>query len=124
MSAAYEQIVSRLALTASETLEKYHAVEIQGAGEAALADGTGIFAGITQYGGDDGDVVTVVQGIFPVQTKATKINAGTRLKPDASNPGFFVAALAADPSVAVALQELTAGTIGSALTVFSPGTDD
>ena len=123
MSAAYEQIVSRLALTASETLEKYHAVEIQGA-EAALADGTGIFVGITQYGGDDGDVVTVVQGIFPVQTKATSIAAGTRLKADSSNPGFFVAALAADPSVAVALQELTAGTIGSALTVFSPGTDD
>ena len=123
MSVGFEAITSRLAWNTSAVVEKYEGAQLDAAGLIEPADGTGIFIGVVQYGAETaGDMCTVVQGIFPVKAHTTTITAGARVKPDASHPGFFVAAAATDDAVGVALMDIAADTIGSILMVASNAT--
>lgn len=118
---AFEAITTRVAWHASEAIEKYDAAEIGADGRFQKADGSGIFYGIVQYGAEsEDDMCTVVQGIFPGKVSAD-VEQGSRVKVDTTKPGLFVAALAADDAVGVALMDITKGATGSILLVPSVG---
>lgn len=121
MTAAYEQIVSRMALPVGEVVSKYQAAQISTAGVIELADGTRPLAGIVQYGAESiGDMATVVKGIYPVLVSADVLK-GARLKVDVAHPGKFVTALAADDAQAIALMDIDADATGSAILEPSVG---
>lgn len=84
---AFEAITTRQAWYASEEVAKYDAVEFGDDGKYQKADGTGIFAGVCEYGCEAADrMITVVKGTYPVVASAT-VKAGDKLGVDADNPG-------------------------------------
>ena len=116
--AAFESITTSKAWYANEAVAKYDAVMFDTDGKFAKADGTGIFAGICQYGAEKaGNMATVVRGIFPgvVVANAT---AGTKLMIDSANPGKFKAVTAGtDVVVGILLYDATAGDLAAISTV-------
>lgn len=84
---AFEAITTRQSWYASEAVAKYDAVEIGDGGKYQKADGTGIFAGVCEYGCEAEDrMITVVKGTYPVVVSAD-VTAGDKLVVDDSNPG-------------------------------------
>lgn len=95
MNTAFESITTRQAWHAAEVLEKYEAVMFDPDGKFALADGTGQFAGIVQYGAEAIDnIATVVKGIFPAIGSEDIVAGPVTIA--AATPGQFRMAVAAD----------------------------
>ena len=110
---AFESITTRLAWYANEPVAKYDAVMHDADGQLAKADGTGPFAGICQYGGNAGDMVTVVRGIFPGVLSADGL-VGAKLTLDTgANAGKFKTAVADDKVYGVLLYAAKAGDLAA-----------
>ncbi len=117
---AFESITTRQSWYAAAATAQYAAVEFDADGKYQLADGTGIFAGICQYGCDDGDqMITVVKGTYP-GVGSESIAAGDKLTIDASDAGKFKPAETTDAVYGVALSAGAAGELVSVAIVESP----
>ena len=82
MATAFEAITTRQSWYASETVAKYDAVEIGSDGKYQKADGSGLFAGICEYGAEAADrMITVVKGTFPCVCSGA-VTAGPKLTVD------------------------------------------
>lgn len=100
---AFEAITTRQSWYASEEIAKYDAVEFGSDGKYQKADGSGLFAGICEYGAEAADrMITVVKGTYPVVASAD-VDAGDQLTIDADNPGQVKPASAGDTVYGVAL---------------------
>lgn len=100
---AFEAITTRQSWYASEKIAKYDAVEFGSDGKYQKADGSGLFAGICEYGAEAADrMITVVKGTYPAVASGA-IAAGAQLTIDAENPGQVKAAAAGDTVYGVAL---------------------
>lgn len=109
MASAFEAITSRQAWYAAAEIEKYSAVQYDADGKYELADGTGVFAGIVQYGAANADeMMTVVKGVFPA-LGSVDIADGDKVTIDSENAGKFKVAAANDAVYGVALTSATAG---------------
>lgn len=110
---AFESITSRQAWYANEAISKYDAVMVDTDGKYAKADGTGLFAGICQYGADAaGIMVTTVRGIFPGVLSENAM-AGSKLTIDGNNAGKFKIAGATDKIYGVLLYDVNAGDLAA-----------
>ncbi len=117
---AFEAITTRQAWYASGAISKYDAVEFGTDGKYQKADGTGIFAGICEYGAEAADrTITVVKGTFPCVVSAAVV-AGAKLTVDASNAGQMKTATAADAVYGVALNAGAQGELVSIAMVEAP----
>lgn len=84
---AFEAITTRQSWYAKEAVAQYDAVEIGEGGKYQKANGSGIFAGICEYGCEAEDrMITVVKGTFPVVV-SEDVTAGNKLVVDDANPG-------------------------------------
>lgn len=100
---AFEAITTRQSWYASEAIDKYDAVELGSDGKYQKADGTGLFAGICEYGAEAADrMITVVKGTFPA-VAGDDIDAGDQLTIDTTHAGKVVPATAGDAICGVAL---------------------
>lgn len=64
--AAFEVPGAKSAWYANEEIKRYYGVMMDTDGKYAVADGTGAFMGICQYGASaSGEMCTVVKGMFP-----------------------------------------------------------
>lgn len=109
---AFESITTRLAWYANEAVAKYDAIMYDTDGQLAKADGSGPFAGICQYGGNAGDMATVVRGIFPGVLSADGL-VGAKLTIDAAAAGKFKTAIAGDKVCGVLLYAAKAGDLAA-----------
>lgn len=102
MTTAFEAITARQSWYASEDILANFGVQFDAAGQYAKADGSRPFAGVVQYGGKDGEMITVVKGAFPARANEV-IEAGDMVTIDATEPGTFKVADAGDTVYGVAL---------------------
>lgn len=108
-NSAFEAVTSRHAWYAAGEINKYSAVQYGADGKLELADGTGLFAGIVQYGAENaGEMITAVKGAFPA-VGSEDITEGDKLTIDVNNPGMFKVAAAKDLVYGVAITGATAG---------------
>ena len=98
---AFEAITTRQAWYASAAISKYDAVEFGSDGKYQKADGTGIFAGICEYG-------------------AAAVAVGAKLTVDSAHAGQMKTATAADAVYGVALNAAAAGELVSIAMVEAP----
>lgn len=120
MATAFEAITTRQSWYASETVAKYDAVEIGSDGKYQKADGSGLFAGICEYGAEAADrMITVVKGTFPCVCSGT-VAAGAKLTVDTANAGQMKAAAESDAVYGVALNAAAAGELVSIAMVEAP----
>lgn len=116
---AFEAITTRQSWYAAAPISKYDAVEIGSAGKYQQADGSGLFAGICEYGAEAADcMVTVVKGTFPVACSEA-VTAGDKLVVDTANPGKVKAGTSGN-ILGVALNDAAAGELTSLAMVDSP----
>ena len=117
---AFEAITTRQSWYAAEEIEKYDAVEFDSDGKYVKATGTGIFAGICEYGAEEADrMITVVRGTYPCVCSGT-ITAGAKLTVDTANAGQFKEAGDGDAVYGVALNGGATGELVSIAIVESP----
>ena len=120
MATAFEAITTRQSWYASETVAKYDAVEIGSDGKYQKADGTGLFAGICEYGAEAADrMITVVKGTFPCVCSGA-VTAGAKLTVDTSKAGQMKTATSTDAVYGVALNAAAAGELVSIAMVEAP----
>ena len=100
--AAFESITTRQSWYAAEDVLANFGVEFDASGHYAKASGAAPFAGIVQYGGKAGEMITVVKGTFPARANEA-ISAGDRVTIDDDAPGTFKVAEANDAVYGVAL---------------------
>lgn len=117
---AFEAITTRQAWYASAAISKYDAVEFGSDGKYQKANGTGIFAGICEYGAEAADrTITVVKGTFPCVCSGP-VAAGAKLTVDSTHAGQMKTAGAADAVYGVALNAAAAGELVSIAMVEAP----
>ena len=120
MATAFEAITTRQSWYASETVAKYDAVEIGSDGKYQKADGTGLFAGICEYGAEAADrMITVVKGTFPCVCSGS-VTAGAKLTVDTAHAGQMKTATSADAVYGVALNAAATGELVSIAMVEAP----
>lgn len=120
MATAFEAITTRQSWYASETVAKYDAVEIGSDGKYQKADGTGLFAGICEYGAEAADrMITVVKGTFPCVCSGA-VTAGAKLTVDTAHAGQMKTATSADAVYGVALNAAATGELVSIAMVEAP----
>ena len=110
---AFESITTRLAWYANEAVAKYDATMYDTDGQLAKADGSGPFAGICQYGGNSGDMVTVVRGIFPGVLSADGLVGAKLTLASGADAGKFKTAIAGDKVYGVLLYAAKAGDLAA-----------
>ena len=110
---AFESITTRLAWYANEAVAKYDATMYDTDGQLAKADGSGPFAGICQYGGNAGDMVTVVRGIFPGVLSANSLVGAKLTLASGVDAGKFKTAIAGDKVYGVLLYAANAGDLAA-----------
>ena len=120
MATAFEAITTRQSWYASAAVAKYDAVEIGSDGKYQKADGTGLFAGICEYGAEAADrMITVVKGTFPCVCSGA-VTAGAKLTVDTSKAGQMKTATSTDAVYGVALNAAAAGELVSIAMVEAP----
>ena len=120
MATAFEAITTRQSWYASEIVAKYDAVEIGSDGKYQKADGTGLFAGICEYGAEAADrMITVVKGTFPCVCSGS-VTAGAKLTVDIAHAGQMKTATSTDAVYGVALNAAAAGELVSIAMVEAP----
>lgn len=120
MATAFEAITTRQSWYASETVAKYDAVEIGSDGKYQKANGTGLFAGICEYGAEAADrMITVVKGTFPCVCSGA-VTAGAKLTVDTAHAGQMKTATSADAVYGVALNAAATGELVSIAMVEAP----
>lgn len=118
---AFEAITTRQSWYAAEEVAKYDAVEIGSDGKYQKADGTGLFAGICEYGAEAADrMITVVKGTYPVVC-SEDVTAGAKLTVDAEHPGQMMIA-ESGAVYGIALNAAAAGELTSIAMVDGPVT--
>ena len=120
MATAFEAITTRQSWYASAAVAKYDAVEIGSDGKYQKANGTGLFAGICEYGAEAADrMITVVKGTFPCVCSGS-VTAGAKLTVDTAHAGQMKTATSADAVYGVALNSAAAGELVSIAMVEAP----
>ena len=120
MATAFEAITTRQSWYASAAVAKYDAVEIGSDGKYQKADGTGLFAGICEYGAEAADrMITVVKGTFPCVCSGS-VTAGAKLTVDTAHAGQMKTATSTDAVYGVALNAAAAGELVSIAMVEAP----
>lgn len=120
MATAFEAITTRQSWYASEAVAKYDAVEIGSDGKYQKADGTGLFAGICEYGAEAADrMITVVKGTFPCVCSGS-VTAGAKLTVDTAHAGQMKTAAESDAVYGVALNAAASGELVSIAMVEAP----
>ena len=120
MATAFEAITTRQSWYASAAVAKYDAVEIGSDGKYQKANGTGLFAGICEYGAEAADrMITVVKGTFPCVCSGA-VTAGAKLTVDTAHAGQMKTATSADAVYGVALNAAAAGELVSSAMVEAP----
>lgn len=120
MATAFEAITTRQSWYASAAVAKYDAVEIGSDGKYQKANGTGLFAGICEYGAEAaGRMITVVKGTFPCVCSGT-VTAGAKLTVDTTKAGQMKVAAQNDAVYGVALNAAAAGELVSIAMVEAP----
>ena len=120
MATAFEAITTRQSWYASAAVAKYDAVEIGSDGKYQKANGTGLFAGICEYGAEAADrMITVVKGTFPCVCSGA-VTAGAKLTVDTSKAGQMKTATSTDAVYGVALNAAAAGELVSIAMVEAP----
>lgn len=117
---AYEAVTTRQSWYAGEEVAKYDAVEFGSDGKYKKATGSGIFAGICEYGAEAADrMITVVKGTFP-GTCSAAVTEGAKLAVDSANPGKFKVAGSGEAICGVALSAGAADELVSVAMVEAP----
>ena len=120
MATAFEAIPTRQSWYASAAVAKYDAVEIGSDGKYQKANGSGLFAGICEYGAEAADrMITVVKGTFPCVCSGA-VTAGAKLTVDTAHAGQMKTATSADAVYGVALNAAAAGELVSIAMVEAP----
>lgn len=120
MATAFEAITTRQSWYASAAVAKYDAVEIGSDGKYQKANGSGLFAGICEYGAEAADrMITVVKGTFPCVCSGA-VTAGAKLTVDTAHAGQMKTATSADAVYGVALNAAAAGELVSIAMVEAP----
>lgn len=120
MATAFEAITTRQSWYASAAVAKYDAVEIGSDGKYQKANGTGLFAGICEYGAEAADrMITVVKGTFPCVCSGS-VTAGAKLTVDTAHAGQMKTATSADAVYGVALNAAATGELVSIAMVEAP----
>ena len=120
MATAFEAITTRQSWYASAAVAKYDAVEIGSDGKYQKANGSGLFAGICEYGAEAADcMITVVKGTFPCVCSGT-VTAGAKLTVDTTKAGQMKVATTNDAVYGVALNAAAAGELVSIAMVEAP----
>lgn len=120
MATAFEAITTRQSWYASAAVAKYDAVEIGSDGKYQKANGSGLFAGICEYGAEAADrMITVVKGTFPCVCSGA-VTAGAKLTVDTAKAGQMKTATSADAVYGVALNAAAAGELVSIAMVEAP----
>ena len=110
---AYEMITTRLSHYSAGKLAKYEPAMLDANGKYALADGTGPFIGVVEYGVDNADeMVTIVKGIYPIIAGAD-IAKGAKLTIDAGTVVTAVNTAADVLVIGVALAAAIEGNLAS-----------
>lgn len=118
---AFEAITTRQSWYASEIVEQYHAVEMGDDGKYKKANGSGMFAGMCEYGCEAaGRMITVVKGTFPGIASGA-VTAGAKLVVDASKAGY-VKAGTTGKVIGVALNDAADGELVSVSMLEAPNT--
>lgn len=118
---AFEAITTRQSWYASEIVEQYHAVEMGDDGKYKKANGSGMFAGMCEYGCEAaGRMITVVKGTFPGIASGA-VTAGAKLTVDASKAGY-VKAGTTGTIIGVALNDAADGELVSVSMLEAPNT--
>lgn len=118
---AFEAITTRQSWYASEVVEQYHAVEMGNDGKYKKADGSGMFAGMCEYGCEAADrMITVVKGTFPGIASGA-VTAGAKLTVDASKAGC-VKVGTTGTIIGVALNDAADGELVSVSMLEAPNT--
>lgn len=118
---AFEAITTRQSWYASEVVEQYQAVEMGAGGKYKKADGTGLFAGLCEYGCEAaGRMITVVKGTFPGIASGA-ITEGDKLVVDTAKPGC-VKTGTTGTIIGVALNSATDGELVSVSMLEAPNT--
>lgn len=118
---AFEAITTRQSWYASEIVEQYHAVEMGDDGKYKKANGSGMFAGMCEYGCEAaGRMITVVKGTFPGIASGA-VTAGAKLVVDASKAGY-VKAGTTGTIIGVALNDAADGELVSVSMLEAPNT--
>lgn len=117
---AFEAITTRQSWYAGEAIDRYDAVEFGEGGHYVKATGSGIFAGICEYGAEAADrMITVVKGTFPAVANGS-ITEGAKLTIDSSAAGTVKAASASDATIGIALNAAAKGELVSVAMVEAP----
>lgn len=120
MATAFEAITTRQSWYASAAVAKYDAVEIGSDGKYQKANGSGLFAGICEYGAEAADrMITVVKGTFPCVCSGA-VTAGAKLTVDTAHAGQMKTATSTDAVYGVALNAAAAGELVSIAMVEAP----
>lgn len=120
MATAFEAITTRQSWYASAAVAKYDAVEIGSDGKYQKANGTGLFAGICEYGAEAADrMITVVKGTFPCVCSGA-VTAGAKLTVDIAKAGQMKVATTNDAVYGVALNAAATGELVSIAMVEAP----
>lgn len=118
---AFEAITTRQSWYASEAIDQYHAVEMGSAGKYQKANGTGMFAGMCEYGCEAADrMITVVKGTFPGIASGA-VTAGAKLVVDTTNAGK-VKAGSTGTIIGVALNDAADGELVAVSMLEAPNT--
>lgn len=118
---AFEAITTRQSWYASEVVEQYHAVEMGDGGKYKKADGTGMFAGMCEYGCEAADrMITVVKGTFP-GIASGEVKAGDKLVVDTAKAGY-VKTSTSGTIIGVALNDAADGELVSVSMLEAPNT--
>lgn len=118
---AFEAITTRQSWYASEIVEQHHAVEMGDDGKYKKANGSGMFAGMCEYGCEAaGRMITVVKGTFPGIASGA-VTAGAKLVVDASKAGY-VKAGTTGTIIGVALNDAADGELVSVSMLEAPNT--
>ena len=120
MATAFEAITTRQSWYASAAVAKYDAVEIGSDGKYQKANGSGLFAGICEYGAEAADrMITVVKGTFPCVCSGS-VTAGAKLTVDTAHAGQMKTATSTDAVYGVALNAAATGELVSIAMVEAP----
>ena len=120
MATAFEAITTRQSWYASAAVAKYDAVEIGSDGKYQKANGSGLFAGICEYGAEAADrMITVVKGTFPCVCSGS-VTAGAKLTGGTAHAGQMKTATQNDAVYGVALNAAAAGELVSIAMVEAP----
>lgn len=118
---AFEAITTRQSWYASEIVEQYHAVEMGDDGKYKKANGSGMFAGMCEYGCEAaGRMITVVKGTFPGIASGA-VTAGAKLVVDSTKAGR-VKASTTGTIIGVALNDAADGELVSVSMLEAPNT--